>query len=87
MAAHKQKIGWIGVGRMGYQMVERLAKANYADLARLRAWINDTMVPAGKVSPADPGLVQVADDPADVVRIIVEAHSLNAGQRNFTDMT
>ena len=53
----------------------------------LRAWIHDTMLPAGKVSPADPGLIQVADDPADVVRIIVEAHSLNAAQRNFTDMT
>jgi uncharacterized protein (TIGR00730 family) len=53
----------------------------------LRAWINDTMLPAGKVSPADPNLIEVADDPADVVRIIVDAHSLNGGQRNFTDMT
>ena len=24
--ANKQKIGWVGVGRMGYQMVERLIK-------------------------------------------------------------
>jgi hypothetical protein len=53
----------------------------------LRAWINDTMLPSGKVSTHDPGLIQVADDPADVVRIIVEAHSLNAAQRNFTEMT
>jgi hypothetical protein len=29
----------------------------------------------------------VADDPDEVVRIIVEAHSLNAGQKNFTEMT
>ena len=27
MAANKQKIGWIGVGRMGYPMAERLLKA------------------------------------------------------------
>src|SRR6201986_1554902 len=53
----------------------------------LRAWIADTVLPAGKVSPADPGLLQVANDPAEVVRIIVEAHSLNAAQRNFTEMT
>src|ERR1700745_1863377 len=30
MAANKQKIGWIGVGRMGYPMAERLLKAGYA---------------------------------------------------------
>jgi len=29
MSKNSQKIGWIGVGRMGYQMAERLAKANY----------------------------------------------------------
>jgi 3-hydroxyisobutyrate dehydrogenase len=29
MSKNAQKIGWIGVGRMGYQMAERLAKANY----------------------------------------------------------
>jgi len=29
MAANKQKIGWIGVGRMGYPMAERLLKAGY----------------------------------------------------------
>jgi 3-hydroxyisobutyrate dehydrogenase len=27
--SNKLKIGWIGVGRMGYQMAERLAKADY----------------------------------------------------------
>src|SRR5258706_14418763 len=30
MAANKQKIGWIGVGRMGLPMAERLLKAGYA---------------------------------------------------------
>ena len=29
MADNKQKIGWIGVGRMGYPMSERLIKAGY----------------------------------------------------------
>src|SRR5256885_4335849 len=29
MAAHKQKIGWIGVGRMGSPMAERMLKAGY----------------------------------------------------------
>jgi 3-hydroxyisobutyrate dehydrogenase len=29
MAANTQKIGWIGTGRMGYPMVERLLKAGY----------------------------------------------------------
>src|SRR5215475_11764488 len=29
MAANKQKIGWIGVGRMGLPMAERLLKAGY----------------------------------------------------------
>src|SRR5262245_2906194 len=29
MAQSKQKIGWIGTGRMGYPMVERLLKAGY----------------------------------------------------------
>jgi 3-hydroxyisobutyrate dehydrogenase len=29
MAASKQKIGWIGMGRMGYPMAERLLKAGY----------------------------------------------------------
>ena len=29
MAERKQKIGWIGMGRMGYPMAERLLKAGY----------------------------------------------------------
>jgi len=29
MAASKQKVGWIGMGRMGYPMAERLIKAGY----------------------------------------------------------
>ena len=52
----------------------------------LLSWVNDTMLPAGKISAGDPGLVTVVDDPAEVVRIITEAHSLS-GRKNFTDMT
>src|ERR1700758_2650935 len=37
--------------------------------AGLRNWIYDTMLPAGKISPSDPGLVQIVDDPAEVVRV------------------
>ena len=29
MSNNTQKIGWIGVGRMGYQMAERLIRANH----------------------------------------------------------
>src|SRR5919108_4936297 len=29
MATNKQRIGWIGVGRMGYPMAERLLKAGH----------------------------------------------------------
>lgn len=53
----------------------------------LHAWITDTVLPGGKVSPADPNLIRICDDPADVVRIIAEAHSLDAVERNYSDMT
>src|SRR3981081_63565 len=29
MAQHTEKVGWIGMGRMGYPMAERLVKAGY----------------------------------------------------------
>src|SRR5436189_5637206 len=29
MAQHTQKVGWIGMGRMGFPMAERLLKAGY----------------------------------------------------------
>src|ERR1700743_524932 len=38
-------------------------------------WLKETMVTAGKVAPADLELVHVADDPAEVVRIITDAHN------------
>ncbi len=53
----------------------------------LFSWITETMLPAGKISAADPELINVADDPAEVVRIIKAAHSLSPGQANVSDMT
>jgi uncharacterized protein (TIGR00730 family) len=53
----------------------------------LIGWINDTLVAEGKVSRHDPDLITVTDDPADVVRIITEAHSLSAKDVNVADMT
>ena len=40
----------------------------------LLAWIHETLLAQGKVSAADPTLFRIADDPAEVVRIIREAH-------------
>jgi len=40
----------------------------------LLSWINETLLDRGKVSAGDPQLVQVADDPAEVVQIILDAH-------------
>src|ERR1700738_1823192 len=36
----------------------------------LLSWINETLLAQGKVSAADPTLFRIADDPAEVVRII-----------------
>jgi uncharacterized protein (TIGR00730 family) len=47
----------------------------------LLSWINDTVVTRGCISPGDEDLLTVEDDPAEVVRIIQEAHA----QRNGTD--
>jgi uncharacterized protein (TIGR00730 family) len=40
----------------------------------LLAWITSTLVAEGTVGAADPGLLRVADDPAEVIQIIVDAH-------------
>jgi hypothetical protein len=44
----------------------------------LLSWIHGTLLAQGKISAADPELFRVVDDPAEVVRIIVEAHRPNA---------
>ncbi len=40
----------------------------------LISWIHGTLLTQGKVSAADPDLFRIADDPADVVQIIRDAH-------------
>src|SRR5882724_5962572 len=52
MANDKQKIGWIGMGRMGFPMAERLIKAGY-DVAiwnRTRAKAEPLAAKGGKVA-------------------------------------
>lgn len=39
----------------------------------LMDWIRDTLLPTGKISSADPDLLHLTDDPAEVVRIITQA--------------
>jgi hypothetical protein len=41
----------------------------------LLSWIEDTLVKEGKVGAGDPALLRLADDPAEVVSIITDAHS------------
>jgi uncharacterized protein (TIGR00730 family) len=41
----------------------------------LVSWIRDTVLAEGKISPGDEDLFYVSDDPAEVVRIIQQAHA------------
>jgi uncharacterized protein (TIGR00730 family) len=36
-------------------------------------WVRSTLLPSGKISPADPDLLHLTDDPAEVVRIITDS--------------
>jgi uncharacterized protein (TIGR00730 family) len=40
----------------------------------LLSWINETLLATSKISATDPQLLRVADDPAEVVQIILDAH-------------
>jgi len=40
----------------------------------LIAWIKERLLAEGKISPADPELLQVTDSPAEVIHIITQAH-------------
>ncbi|REE95961.1 TIGR00730 family Rossman fold protein [Thermomonospora umbrina] len=44
----------------------------------LLAWIKDSMLVSGKISPQDLDLIHLTDDPEDVVRVIVAAHEEEA---------
>src|SRR5215471_19300683 len=61
MAANKQKIGWIGMGRMGYPMAERLLKAGFD----LSVW-NRTRSKAESLAAAGAKLVE---RPSDLSRV------------------
>jgi uncharacterized protein (TIGR00730 family) len=41
----------------------------------LLSWINSTLLEQGKIAAADPELLRIADDPAEVIQIITRAHS------------
>jgi hypothetical protein len=43
----------------------------------LISWVHETLLAEGKISAADPDLFRIADDPAEVVKIITEAHRLD----------
>ena len=45
----------------------------------LLSWFENTLLASGKIAHADPGLIRVADDPQDVVKIIVAAHQSVGG--------
>jgi uncharacterized protein (TIGR00730 family) len=47
--------------------------------AGLLAWIRDTVQATGYISPGDEELITVEDDPAEVVRIIQQAHAQHNG--------
>jgi uncharacterized protein (TIGR00730 family) len=55
--------------------------------AGLLSWIKATVLPDGKISASDLDLIKVADDPAEVVQIITEAHSMPMSKQSFTEMT
>jgi uncharacterized protein (TIGR00730 family) len=44
----------------------------------LLSWIHETLLAQGKISPADRQLVRLADDPAEVVQTILDAHGSGA---------
>ena len=53
----------------------------------LTSWLTETVLPTGKISQRDPDLLQICDDPAEVVHIITAAHSLTSAEQSLTDMT
>src|SRR5919205_405203 len=60
MAQSKQKLGWVGMGRMGFPMAERLIKAGY-DVSvwnRTRAKAEPLAAKGGKVVDALSDLAQ-----------------------------
>ena len=44
-------------------------------------WIKDKMLSSGKISPADPELLHLTDDPDEVIHIITSAHKTQEKER------
>ena len=66
MADNTHTLGWIGAGRMGYPMAERLAKSGFD----IRVW-NRTRAKAEPLSESGAGIV---DAPGDVDEESLRAH-------------
>jgi 3-hydroxyisobutyrate dehydrogenase len=71
MAENKQKIGWIGMGRMGFSMAERLVKAGYD----LSVW-NRTK---SKAEPLGKSGAKIVDKLADLAGVDVLFSIVSAG--------
>ena len=71
MAASNQKIGWIGMGRMGFSMAERLVKAGYD----LSVW-NRTK---SKAEPLAKSGAKIVDTLADLAGVDVLFSIVSAG--------
>ena len=84
MSNKKQKIGWIGVGRMGYQMAERLAKADYD----ISIW-NRTKSKAEPLAKVGAKVVDKLSDLSgvDILFAIVSETGVAAGTRRIEAIT
>lgn len=72
MQQAKQKLGWIGLGRMGYPMAERLAKAGYD----ISVW-NRTR---SKAEPLTQKGAKVVDTPAELAEVDVLFTMVSTGE-------
>src|SRR5260221_5482236 len=72
MAQHTQKVGWIGMGRMGYPMAERLLKAGYD----VSIW-NRTRAKAEPLAKAGGRIV---DKPSDLANVDVLFSIVSTGK-------
>jgi uncharacterized protein (TIGR00730 family) len=62
----------------------RLVLMSRAYWEPLLAWLRSHVLAEGKISPEDLGLIDVTDDPADAVRLVVESE-IRAGRRPAGD--
>lgn len=72
MAAEKHRIGWIGLGRMGYPMTERLLKAGH----EVTVW-NRTRAKAESLSAKG---ARIAENPADLAQLDVLFTMVSTGK-------